>query len=247
MEPIEGQALGKLAAHLDGVDDLPRPIVFANGIAIGRCLCQMVDIHLMDRPEPDLLLTRHRASMGRSHPGRRLKDDDRPAVNSEMGIVRIVGSTAAGLGLVGVGLVGLGGEDNTTRDEAGAIVESGEVGAFRIRLGDCIDGLGLGEIESVEGVPCDSAHELEVYFAFNLPDGDGSYPGDEAVGLASEEECFDAFEPFVGLDYQESTFGFKSLTPTEASWNSIDDREVLCMIGNYDGTPKTGSARGSAI
>jgi hypothetical protein len=163
-----------------------------------------------------------------------------------MGIGKIVGGVAAGLGLVGAGYAGLGGEDNTTRDDSGSIVEEGELGAFRIRVGDCIGSDVGGEIESVEGVPCEGPHQLEVYFAFNLPDGDGTYPGDAAVEELANEGCYDAFQPFVGEAYESSVYGFSTLTPTMGSWDGLDDREVLCMLGNYDGTMKTGSAEGSA-
>ena len=163
-----------------------------------------------------------------------------------MGIGRIVGGVAAGLGLVGAGYAGLGGEDNTTRDDSGAIVEEGELGAFRIRVGDCIGGGIDGEVESVDGVPCDGPHELEVYFAFNLPEGDGAYPGDTVVEDLANDGCLDAFQPFVGETYEASIYGFTTLTPTKNSWDGLDDREVLCMLGNYDGTLKTGTAKGAA-
>ena len=147
----------------------------------------------------------------------------------------------AGLGLVGMGYAGIAGQDGTTRSEDGAITEEGELGAFRIRLGDCIEGALDGPVESVQGVPCDSPHLLETYHAFNLPDGD--YPGDESVGNMADDGCYGAFEPFVGLSYEESIYGFSTLTPTRESWDGVDDREVLCLIGNYDGTQKVGSAR----
>lgn len=163
-----------------------------------------------------------------------------------MGIGRAVGGVAvAGLGLVGVGYAGLGGEDNTTRDEAGAIVDGGEIGAFRIQVGDCLGAIGDGEFESTQGIPCDQPHQYEVYFAFNLPDGD--FPGDNAVAETGEERCYNVFFPYVGTAYEESVYGFTTLLPTEASWDQLDDREVLCLISNYDGTDKTGSAEGTEI
>ncbi|MDH4279326.1 MAG: septum formation family protein [Acidimicrobiia bacterium] len=157
-----------------------------------------------------------------------------------MGIGRAAAGVVAGLGLVGMGYAGLAGQDETTRSDDGAIMEEGELGAFRIRLGDCIEGAFDGEVESVQGVPCDGPHMLEAYHAFNLPEG--SYPGDLTVGELADDGCYAAFEPWVGMSYEESVYGFSSLTPTEGSWNGVDDREVLCFVGNYDDTPKTGTA-----
>lgn len=146
----------------------------------------------------------------------------------------------AGLGLVGVGYAGLGGQDDTTRSDGGAIMAEGELGAFRIRIGDCTGDVFDGPVESVQGVPCDGPHMLETYHAFNL--ADGSYPGDEAVSDLADDGCHAAFEPFVGLSYEESIYGISSLTPTDESWNQLDDREVLCFVGNYDDTVKVGTA-----
>ena len=164
-----------------------------------------------------------------------------------MGLGKIVGTTVAGLGLVGVGFAGIAGQDDTTRDEAGAIVEGGDLGAFRIRVGDCMGG-GLGDlVESVDGVPCDQLHEFEVYHAFNVPEGADGYPGDAAIEDAAFTGCYDAFAPFVGETYEQSLYGINTLAPTEESWDELDDREVLCLIGFYDGSKKTGSARGTGI
>ena len=165
---------------------------------------------------------------------------------ASMGLGKIVGGTVAGLGLVGLGFAGIAGQDNTTRDETGAIVEGGELGAFRIRIGDCIGGEMGDLVESVEGVPCDQLHEFEVYHAFNIPEGDNGYPGDASIEEQAYIGCYDAFAPFVGATYEESLYGFNTLTPTKEGWEELDDREVLCLIGFYDGSLKIGTARGTA-
>lgn len=74
-----------------------------------------------------------------------------------------------------------------------------------------------------------------------------TYPGDDAVGEAAGERCYDAFAGFVGTNYESSVCGFTTLSPSEASWDQIDDREVLCLVANYDGTKKTGTARNTRI
>lgn len=150
-----------------------------------------------------------------------------------------------GLGLVGAGYTGLGGEDNTTRNDNGDIVEAGEIGAFRIQLGDCLNGTATGLVESMEGVPCSMPHDVEVYHAFLLPGG--VFPGATAVSEAASEGCYNAFEPFVGHEYETSIYDISSLYPTLESWNQLDDREVLCLMDNYDRTKKTGSARNTGI
>lgn len=160
-----------------------------------------------------------------------------------MQIGRLVGGGVAGLGLVGASYLGLAGEDNTTRNESGAVVAGGEVGAFRIRLGDCLMAAPDGDFESIAAVPCADSHHNEVFGAFNLPGTSEDFPGRDAIASAADAGCLERFEPFVGREYELSIYGISSVTPTEGSWNEVDDREVLCMISNYDGTPKSGSAR----
>lgn len=153
------------------------------------------------------------------------------------------GVVVAGLGLVGVGYTGLGGQDDTTRTEAGEIVAGGDLGAFRIRLGDCFQDSGLSAIETVDAVPCSSPHMFEVFAAFNL--SGESFPGTERIGQQADDGCYSRFEAFVGIEYEVSKYGLSSITPTAGSWQELDDREVLCLISNYDGSMKIGSARGT--
>ena len=138
-------------------------------------------------------------------------------------------------------------QDDTTRDEEGAILEGGEVGAFSIKVGDCIGAEVGTSVETVEGVPCGEPHQYEVYHAFDIPTGDGTFPGETEVDEAANQGCLEAFADFVGLAYEQSIYSVLPLTPTSETWTDLDDREVLCLIGNGDGTPLTGSARDTAI
>ncbi len=165
-----------------------------------------------------------------------------------MQIGRVVGGGLAGLGLVGAGYAGLAGQDDTTRDESGAVVEGGELGAFRIRLGDCFGETSGDSVESVDAVPCDQPHRYEVFAAFNLayPDS-ATYPGRAAVQDEADNDCLSRFAGFVGTSYEESIYGIGAITPSDGSWDEVDDREVFCVISNYDGSFKTGSAEGTGV
>jgi len=159
-----------------------------------------------------------------------------------------IAAGAAGLGLVGAGVVkGIAGEDHTTRDDAGVVVEAGEVGAFRMRLGDCILSIPPnGAFDSVHAVPCTQSHAAEVYAAFNLlGDDDAAWPGATSVNGDADDGCYSRFTPFVGLAYEQSTYGFFSITPTQESWEQLDDREILCMIAPMDGSLSIGTAEGT--
>ncbi|MDH4362663.1 MAG: septum formation family protein [Acidimicrobiia bacterium] len=136
--------------------------------------------------------------------------------------------------------------DQTTRDSAGQIVGGGDLGAFTIKVGDCLAGGVTGEIESVDGVPCEEPHQSEVYYSFAIPEGDGTFPGTEAVQDRADESCLGAFQGFVGIDFETSIYEISTITPTAESWAQLDDREVLCLIGQAEGTLSTGTAKGTA-
>jgi putative regulator of septum formation len=150
----------------------------------------------------------------------------------------------AGLGLVGVGYAGVAGQDETARDNAGAVVEGGQVGALRIRTGDCFGDVPGATFEAVDAVPCSQPHKFEVFDAFNLPfENSAAYPGDESITTLADDGCFNRFAGFVGIAYAQSIYNYSIVYPLAGTWDEFDDREVMCLISNYDGTSKQGSAR----
>jgi hypothetical protein len=158
----------------------------------------------------------------------------------------VIAAGAAGLGLVGAGVVkGIAGEDHSTRDDSGAIVEGGEVGAFRIRVGDCLAAIAFGApIESVDAVPCSEPHSSEVYGAFNiLTPEDAAFPGTDSINAQADDGCYSRFAGFVGFPYERSVYDISSITPTKDSWEQLHDREVLCLVVMTDNSLMTGSAK----
>lgn len=89
-----------------------------------------------------------------------------------------------------------------------------------------------GEITDIDSVSCDDAHDAEVFHVDDLDDGD--FPGDEQVEASAQDMCYNAFEPYVGTDYEESELEFFSLPPNEETWDDAKDREVLCILGSAD-------------
>lgn len=164
--------------------------------------------------------------------------------------IRAIVATAAGLGLVGVGVAGLGsaGEDQTSRNASGEVVVAGEVGAFRIRLGDCLLSLSQyeGDLEKASAVPCSEPHIYEVTGAFNIPAGpEAPFPGESAMDSYAFG-CISEFERYVGVSMQNSNYVVASyLYPTVESWEQLDDREILCFSSNIYGTTTVGSIRNS--
>ena len=116
---------------------------------------------------------------------------------------------------------------------------------FSLEVGQCFDNPdATDEVSDVPIVECSTAHDNEVYYLFDLPDGD--YPGLSAVQLAADDGCFAQFEPYVGQTYAESALGYWALYPTEGSWDQ-NDREIVCVLSDYEDGQLTGSMRGSGV
>ena len=135
-------------------------------------------------------------------------------------------------------------DDNTVRDDSGAIVEGGGLGAFALQIGDCFNIPEQELIQSLEAVPCSEPHDAETYAAFDQPGT--TYPGADAVSEASAWGCYDRFESFVGIPWDESELDFWFLEPTQDSWEDADDREVSCSVTSFDGSKLVGSMAGAS-
>ena len=152
---------------------------------------------------------------------------------------------------VGLGVVAYNVATVADRDATGAIVSSGNVDAFALRVGDCFDdtaALGsevAGEVASLPGVPCADPHDNEVFAVFDV-DFD-AFPGDEAMGEAAFAQCLERFEGFVGAAYEESVLDVTALYPSDQSWNVQNDREVVCAVYDMNLNKLTGSVKDSAI
>lgn len=160
-----------------------------------------------------------------------------------MGMTRRIIGGAAGAVVGGVAIFGSTGgfEDKTTRNDSGEIVESGGVGAFVLREGDCIQSPDddAEVVQSVEGVPCSEPHDGQVYAKFNLPDS-SSFPADEVESM-SAQGCVDRWEDALGSSYEDqSELDITFLSPTKDSW-AADDREVACIVVPTNGSPLVGS------
>jgi Septum formation len=120
---------------------------------------------------------------------------------------------------------------------------------FELAVGDCFDDgeLAVGELEEVEEVPvieCSEPHDNEVYAVVTVDEE--VFPGEQAIQAQADEVCHDAFDPFVGLDYESSALDFGWLVPTAESWE-MGDRVVACFVYRMDLEKVSGTLEGSSI
>lgn len=110
-------------------------------------------------------------------------------------------------------------------------------------IGDCFQEQSddRGETEFRD---CSEPHDYEVYSEFEVPDTvDGTYPGDERMYHVADEGCLEAFDDFVGVPWEESSYDFAWVAPDEATWTEYDDRLVQCLAIDPEGE-HTGSLEG---
>lgn len=133
----------------------------------------------------------------------------------------------------------LGGGNDAQRDDDGQVTEGSNIDIFSLKVGDCMPESDTnGEITDADVVPCSEPHTDEVFYEFELADGD--LPSDDEITAEVEAQCVPAFGEFVGTDWSESTLDFWWLTPTEATWTQANDRLVQCIIYEPDPEDSTG-------
>jgi hypothetical protein len=148
--------------------------------------------------------------------------------------------------------------DDVVRDPDGTIIESGvlDLGAEgEVRVGDCLvedvprfTRWIVGTLETwwgdpIVGVPCEEAHDMEVFAVTSLPDDLGSAAPDEAVIVAEAEMLCDArFAEFVGHGIATSELSYVFWYPSPSMWED-GHRGVECWLTSSDGSPLEGSMR----
>jgi hypothetical protein len=154
--------------------------------------------------------------------------------------------TRAPLAIAVVAAIALAGacSDDKAKREGGEITSAGPISAFELRPGDCLypDDKAVGELENIDAVPCDEPHTQEVFAVPEYPDKGGVYPGEGEIQTFADASCLEAFAEYTGTDYLDSNLYFSYLYPSLDSWNSGDDRQVVCVIV-ATGDEMTGTVR----
>ncbi|MFC8922884.1 septum formation family protein [Cellulosimicrobium sp. NPDC057127] len=142
-------------------------------------------------------------------------------------------------------VIDLGAPGSTTPDGSGvdSAPEALDTDILDLAVGDCVSTTDLPDtVFTVPVVPCASDHQAEVYAITHLAAGD--FPGDEGVQALAEDFCFEAFESYVGLPYEDSELYAWWFSPTEENW-TWGDRSVQCFLEPLSGTV-TGTLEGAA-
>lgn len=123
----------------------------------------------------------------------------------------------------------LQGDEPERDDTTGQITEGNdETDVFTLKIGDCLNAADLETmVSTVPTTPCGEAHDSEVYAAMKMTDAE--YPGDGATTDQADAFCIPEFGTFIGTPYETSELGYLALYPTQNTWDTIGDREILCI------------------
>lgn len=150
------------------------------------------------------------------------------------------GRWAASSVLVGLALLAVACTDEPVRDEAGVVINAGEVSALELQPGDCLDPDPdvSGEVSHLPVVPCDEAHRQEVFAVVTHPDD--AYPGAAGVAAFGDVACPQELEERFGLSLADGVL-FSYLLPSFDGWNVDGDRDIVCVLVFPDRDEVTGS------
>jgi len=97
-------------------------------------------------------------------------------------------------------------------------------------VGQC---LFWGDDDELTDISFDGPHDLEVVVVTSYPGGE-SYPGDEEIYRFADEACFDALETHTSPARDGATVTVFPVTPSAATWSTLDDRTVTCYLSESD-------------
>ncbi|MDQ3145756.1 MAG: septum formation family protein [Actinomycetota bacterium] len=149
-----------------------------------------------------------------------------------------------GLLAVGLGVAALrdGGDDQA--EPVPPVRTDDTVAADDIAVGDCFEDQQAVGISGIPTVPCDGAHDNEIYHLFDVPSTEADpYPGDDRIAEIVGLECLAPFESYVGVAYRQSVLEIFPISPSREVWEA-GDREVICAVYDPAG-PVTGTLRGT--
>ena len=143
--------------------------------------------------------------------------------------------------------------DETVRDDNGKILESGDMGALKIKVGDCINGIDIPEqtdtfikVDTVKGVPCSGPHHWEAISTTqsNLSSYNSDAVIKEAVDYCSSPESFSFLNSKsedelnqINEKYANAST-FYTFPLDEYTWDN--QKEIMCFTGSdseyYEGS-----------
>jgi hypothetical protein len=114
-----------------------------------------------------------------------------------------------------------------------------------LEVGTCFDRPASGDtITTVEKHPCTEAHDAEVMFVGEYPNGDANTPA-STISSYIDTTCEPIFASYVGVPVAQSAdLSYGWYYPDTDAWNS-GERTFSCFVARIDDGKLTKSVKGS--
>jgi hypothetical protein len=127
---------------------------------------------------------------------------------------------------IGIGVAALLRSPDPERDASGQVSKAQAAGPDKLRVGDCVAGIGDGEVTNVRVQPCGRPGGDKVYATFELPKK--AWAGTTATNAAAEKGCTTRYSSSGRQAAKEAQLSY--LGPTETRWK-LGYRRVVCLVG----------------
>jgi Septum formation len=134
------------------------------------------------------------------------------------------------VGIIAVAVVGNSGQASRSASN-GSITHAGKLNVFSLAVGDCFDNpAGASTVGTVTAVPCNQAHNAQVFAKFKLSGSDSNYPGNAAVTRLATDGC-NSRTGDVDRSMTTNSMTIRLIFPEATAWLA-GQRTVDCMIVN---------------
>ena len=124
-----------------------------------------------------------------------------------------------------------------------------EPGGIRYEVGECTSLVPMeddeGEYFDSQKIDCEEPHQYEVFAVFESRASESTYD-EELLEAEADHFCYEEFEPYVGIAYEDSKFYFEYLTPTELEW-LYGLKDITCFILVDEDGEATGSVKDAGV
>jgi Domain of unknown function (DUF4190)/Septum formation len=119
----------------------------------------------------------------------------------------------------------------TRSSTTGQITHRGNLSVLSLAVGDCFNNpVGATSVVSVTAIPCNQAHNAQIYAEFKLAGSDQSYPGTAVLTRLATSGC-NARTGSIDRSEVTNSMTLRFLFPEADSWLN-GNRAVACMITN---------------
>jgi hypothetical protein len=119
------------------------------------------------------------------------------------------------------------------------------VNRYQLVVGDCFNR--YDEIDVITRVPCEVAHDAEVFHYENHPAPFGEpYPNDREMERYALRACYAPFSTFAGILYEVSRLDIGVIAPNKENFEDSKARYrgITCYVHDESGEQLVGTMRG---